>query len=98
MLRTRYESFFIEHEVEKELLKIDPTKSTGIDDLNPRVIRQIAPLIKQPLTSILNKSFTTGKFPDNLKISLITPIFKNDDNQLFSNYRSVAVLTCFSKY
>ena len=87
--RTHYKSFFIqpvtEHEVEKELSKIDLTKSTGINDLNLRVICQIAPLIKQPLTSIFNKLFPTGKFPDKLKISLITPIFKNDNNQLFSN-------------
>ena len=51
--------FFInpvtEGEVEQELLKTDPTKSTGIDDLSPKVIRQIAPLIKKPLTSIFNK-------------------------------------------
>ena len=49
-----------EGEVEQELLKIDPTESTGISDLSPKVIRQIAPLIKKPVTSIFNKSFTTG--------------------------------------
>lgn len=99
--RNHYESFFIkpvtEDEVEKELLKIDPTKSTGIDDLSPRVIQQIAPLIKQPLTSIFNKSFTTGRIPENLKTSLVTPVYKNEDESLFSNYRPVAVLPCFSK-
>ena len=95
------ESFFInpvtEGEVEQELLKIDPTKSTGIDDLSPKVIRQIAPLIKIPLTSIFNKSFTTSIIPDKLKISLVTPVYKNEDQCWFSNYRPVAVLPCFSK-
>ena len=60
--------------VEQELLKTDPTKSTAIDDLSPKVIRQIAPLIKKPLTSILNKSFTTGIIPDKFKISLVTTV------------------------
>ena len=99
--QNHYESFFVdpatEDEVERELLKIDPTKSTGIDELSPKVIRQIAPLIKKPLVSIFNKSFTTGIIPDKLKTSLITPVYKNEDKCLFSNYRPVAVLPCSSK-
>ena len=86
-----------EGEVEQELLKTDPTKSTAIDDLSPKVILQIAPLIKNPLTSILNKSFTTGIIPDKFKISLVTTVYKNEDQCLFSNYRPVAVLPCSSK-
>jgi len=99
--QNHYESFFVdpvtEDEVVRELLKIDPTKSTGIDELSPKVIRQIAPLIKKPLVSIFNKSFTTGIIPDKLKRSLITPVCKSEDKCLFSNYRPVAVLPCFSK-
>ena len=88
MIRVTVKVFFInpvtEGEVEQELLKLDPTKSTGIDDLSPKVIRQIAPLIKKPLTSIFNKSFTTSIIPDKLKISLVTPVYKNEDQCLFS--------------
>ena len=53
--------------------------------------------IKQPLTNIFNQSFSTGIFPDDLKISLITPTYKNEDKSLYSNCRPVAVLPCFSK-
>ena len=70
-----HESFFIdpvtEEEVEKELLGLNPNKSVGYDSFHPKVLREIAPYIKQPLTSIYNKSFATGIFPDGLKISLI---------------------------
>ena len=96
-----HESFFIdpvsEEEVERELLGLNPNKSVGYDSFHPKVLREIAPYIKQPLTSIFNKSFATGIFPDGLKISLITPVYKNEDKSLFSNYRPVAVLSCFSK-
>ena len=96
-----HESFFIdpvtEEEMEKELLGLNPAKSSGYDSFNLKVIREIAPYIKQPLTSIFNKSFSTGIFPDGLKISLITPVYKNEDKSLFTNYRPVAVLSCFSK-
>ena len=99
--QNHYESFFVEpvteDEVERELLKIDPTNSTGIDELSLKVIRQIAPLIIKPLMSIFNKSFTIGIIRDKLKTSLITPVDKSEDECLFSNYRRVAVLPCFSK-
>ena len=101
MSRNHEESFFLlpvtEEEVEKELLKIDPSKSTGFDDLNPKVIQQIAPLIKYPLALIFNKSLSQGVVPKNLKCSLISPVYKSEDKSLVSNYRPVSVLSCFSK-
>ena len=101
MSRNHEESFFLlpvtEDEVERELLKIDPSKSTGFDDLNPKVIHQIAPLIKYPLALIFNKSLSQGVVPKNLKCSLISPVYKSEDKSLVSNYRPVSVLPCFSK-
>ena len=96
-----HKSLFIdpvtEEEVERELLGLNPNKSVSYDSSHPNVLQEIAPYIKQPLTSILNKSFATGIFPDSLKISPITPVYKNEDKPLFSNYRPVAVASCFSK-
>ena len=95
------ESFFItpvtEAEIERELVKLNPNKSCGFDDIHPKVIREIAHLIKQPLKIIYNNSLTTGIIPDQLKVSLMTPIYKSDDETLFPNCRPVAVLPCFSK-
>ena len=59
--RTHYESFFIdlvtEEEVEQKLRSLTPSKSSGVDEISPRVARQIAPLIAQPLSEIFNQSF-----------------------------------------
>ena len=38
-----------------------------------------------------------GVIPDKLKISLITPVYTNEDESLLSNYRPIAVLPCLSK-
>ena len=93
--------FFIspvtEEEVERELSKLNPNKSAGFEDLSIKIMRQLASHIKHPLTLIFNKSFTTGIITENLKISVITPVYKNEENNIFSNYRPVAVLPCFSK-
>ena len=42
-------------------------------------------------------TFGSGIIPDKLKIALVTPIFKANENNKFENYRPISVLTCFSK-
>ena len=39
----------------------------------------------------------SGIIPDNLKVALVTPIFKSNDETKFENYRPISLLTCFSK-
>ena len=41
--------------------------------------------------------FQVGKLPDLLKISKVLPIYKKDDDSLFSNYRPVLLLPSVSK-
>jgi hypothetical protein len=44
-----------------------------------------------------NLTFLSGIIPDNLKIALVTPIFKSNEINQFKNYRPISVLSCFSK-
>lgn len=95
------ESFFItpvtEKELEKELTKLNPNKSCRFDNLHPKVISKVAHLIKYPLKVIYNKPLSSSIIPEKLKVSLITPVYKNEDETSFSNYRPIAVLPYFSK-
>jgi hypothetical protein len=50
-----------------------------------------------PLTYICNRSISTGIFPERLKYSIIKPLFKKGDKMDPSNYRSISMLTSFSK-
>ena len=54
-------------------------------------------MLASPLSHIFNLSFSSGVFPDALKIGKVLPIFKNDDSSLFSNYRPISILPCLSK-
>ncbi len=39
----------------------------------------------------------TGIFPDKLKIAKINPIYKKDDDNLFTNYRPISLLPAISE-
>ena len=71
--------------------------SSGWDGLRPNMIKHVKEHIKLPLTHICNLSFSTGVFPCELKIANVVPIFKANDEMIFSNYRPVSVLPVLSK-
>ena len=49
------------------------------------------------MTIIINQMLHSGIFPDALKVSKVIPLYKNDDKQLFSNYRPISLLPSISK-
>ena len=46
---------------------------------------------------IFNLSFLTGIIPNALKIARVTPVYKANNKENFSNYRPISVLPCYSK-
>ena len=60
-------------------------------------MKEISKHIVKLLTYIFNQSLLTGVIPDDLKISLVIPVYKENSKEEFSNYRPISVLPCFSK-
>ncbi len=83
--------------LEKQLNDLKSNKSCGYDGVNSKIIKLLAKQISRPLTHIFNLSFTTGIIPEDLKIALITPIFKGNNENRFENYRPISILSCFAK-
>ena len=50
-----------------------------------------------PLTYTINLSISQGHFPDELKLDKVIPIYKSGDKQSIEYYRSISVLSFFSK-
>ena len=46
---------------------------------------------------IINQSFQSGIFPDQLKIAKVISIFKKDDSANLDNYRPMSILPAISK-
>ena len=84
-------------EIEKTISKLQTKNSSGHDDISSKVIKGITRFIAEPLSIIINQSFETGIFPDKLKLSKVIPIFKKDDDTLFTNYRPISLLPVLSK-
>ena len=61
----------IPEEITKMITEIYSNKSCGIDEISPKVIQKLGPLISRPLCHIFNLTFSTGNIPEELKTSII---------------------------
>ena len=46
----------------------------------------------EPLTYLINKSFSEGIFPTELKLARLVPILKAGDPMFLTNYRPISIL------
>lgn len=83
-------------EVEKVITAIK-SDSCGYDDISPKILKHTSSLLSAPLTHIINLTLKTGKFPDQLKLAKVIPLFKSGDRSDINNYRPISVLPAFSK-
>ena len=68
----------------------------GIDTIPPKIIKMLNDNICDNIKSIANSMITQSLFPDQVKRSSITPVFKKDDRMEKKNYRPISVLSCLS--
>ena len=90
------------HEINEEtIIKIIDTfpakTSCGYDGISLKQLKYIKCIIIESLTLIVRQILNTGIFPDKLKIAKVIPIFKNDDDTQFCNYRPISLLPVISK-
>ena len=70
-----------------EIKLLKACTASGLDDVSPKVVKAIANYIVKPLTHIFNLSFLTGIITNALKIARLTPVYKANSKENFSNYR-----------
>ena len=80
-----------------EIINNLENKSPGPQSIPVNLLKLIADLIVTPLTKIISKSFTSGVFPDALKISKVIPIHKGNSPEEINNYRPISLLSIFDK-
>ena len=72
-------------------------KATGFDNIPGKLLRIAHKELSVPVTSLLNSCIKNETFPDVMKYTDVSPMFKKVDNLCKSNYRPVSILTSLSK-
>ena len=62
-----------------------------------KLIKSLKEYLSRPPSLVINQSFCTGIFPDELKIAKITPLFKKGDESIVDNYGPISILPALSK-
>ena len=77
------------------LKNLNSFKSPGPDLLHPRLLKEVASHIAEPLCKIFQRSLQSGKVPELWKMANITVIHKKGAKDDVSNYRPIS-LTCIA--
>ena len=74
-----------------------PLTSYGHDQITSKLLKQIKFGVAAPLTILINKSLSSGEFPEKLKLTKVRPIHKGKEQELATNYRPISLLSSVSK-
>ena len=80
----------------RAILSVNQNKSTS-GTIPAKVLHSLAKEICIPLTDCFNSAILNGKFPSELKMADVIPIFKKDDPFEKANYRPISLLPSLSK-
>ena len=83
--------------IRMELSGMKVGKSTGLDDVSSRFLRDGADFLIEPIQHIINMSILTEVVPDKFKEARVKPLFKKGSRLDPGNYRPVSILPVLSK-
>lgn len=84
-------------EIKRCINKLNPKVSSGFDNINAVTLKNISNLHAPHIANIFNTLLYSGLFPNSLKLSIVTPIYKKGDPEDLGNYRPISVLPILSK-
>ena len=88
---------FSEHDIRREMKRVNARKASGQDRISGRVIRTCADLLAPVFTIIFNLSLAQSTVPTCFKVSTIIPVPKNASPAGMNDYRPVALTTVVMK-
>ncbi len=72
-------------------------KAAGPDKITNKLLKAAGYTIYESLLYIFNLVLVTGIFPEDLKQSRVTPIFKDGDKSECGSYRPISVISVIAK-
>lgn len=94
-------SFFLSpvssEDIIREISNLKNDIKGGEDAISSNIIKKYKDNLSIPLKHITNLVFSSGIFPNILKITTIIPLYKQGDKKSMNNYRPIALTSTISK-
>lgn len=94
-------SFFISaivgSDVKEAILALKNSSSLDYYGLNSYMIKASLESLVDPLTCLFNRCIEEGNWPDPLKISKVTPVYKKGDYDCVDNFRPISIIPILGK-
>ena len=74
-----------------KLSQIQENKSPGPDGIHPKILKEMANVLDNPLTILFNKSLKEGRLPNEWKCANVVSIFKKGSRLEAGNYRPISL-------
>ena len=71
---------------------ININKSSAIDYISSRILKDAFVILADKLSTCFNLSFNSGIFPDDWKLAKITPLHKGGQKNQINNFRPISLL------
>ena len=84
-------------EIRSLISKLPNKKSSGFDNIDNIILKEIKDCISPKLSEIFNVSMLEGKFPENMKLAEVVPLYKSKEKFFMNNYRPISLLITISK-
>lgn len=84
-------------EVLKIIDSLNSSSANGVDNISVKFLKRFSSNFTEKIADFINNSFSSGNFPECLKIARITPIHKSSNKLDVNNYRPISVLPVCSK-
>ena len=87
-----------ENDMKSIIMSLTPNKTHGCDNISIQMLQLSAESIHIHVGIIFTNIVITGIFPDQWKLTNVTPIYKKNDKQLVSNYNPSPCYQSVPKY
>ena len=84
-------------EVKEQLGNLRVDKAPGPDNMQPRVLREVAKQVSEIFTDIFNSLLESGQVPEDWRAANATPLFKKGSREELGNYRPVGLTSVVGK-
>ena len=95
------ESMFLKpvdrNEIVSVIKSLKENSSPGHDQITSKLIKKFHINILTPLVHIINLIFQSGEIPEQFKISIVSPIYKNGNKNHITNYRPISLINTTAK-